>query len=584
MIRRRGISTVVGAMFMVIIMAGALNVTLWMMQQQDRIATAVTEKSGADLDRLNEKIDIADIRVDGNRLNMTIANTGGQPAQLASIYIINETAASKQQFRYDLDVAIDGRNSVKNIGQALPFTATGASLYSVKIVTKSGNTAVANIAPISTMALPMSLYVIPPTVTPGENMTLLYTVTNNSTDAYLGNGVTPTLSYSLGCTASSSCQLTQYAAPAGNTKVAKGVTSMFKWVFKVDAPDNTPVTFNATLAGARAGNYVVEKGRIEVVDLAQQSAYSEIIVSGTLVQRPGIFLTVPAPFGDSQNDQGLWGITIVNPSNIQMEVSRLVISAFSPKIASNQAILKSGSCAVSAIYPSTSSEWICDADNQLEWKDIASPEIIDALSSKSFLARIKPGDLGTGSDEPAFMISATVFTSLGQFASTGYSSSMQNANGAVTNIYLTDTSDAPTALQNNHMFAHKSSIAGGMPVTINVSLADLDTVSSSYIKSGGKLVVNVPKGFTSVALGSFTGFSSTPNITPYSDGSTQIVANLAEDLGNTSAAEAKILSFTTIAPIVPEKRIFIMHCLLDGETNTNFSAGAFSQIALQVIP
>ncbi|MGI0020042.1 MAG: hypothetical protein ACREAY_06200 [Nitrososphaera sp.] len=583
MMRRRGISTVVGAVFMVIIMAGALNVTLWMTQQQDRIATAVTEKSGADLDRLNEKIDIADIRVDGSRLNMTIANTGGQPAQLASIYIVNETASPKQQFRYDLDVAVDGRNSIKNIGQALPFTATSTSLYSVKIVTKSGNTAVANIAPLSTMALPMSLYVIPPTVTPGENMTLLYTVTNNSTDAYLGNGVTPALSHSLGCTAGPGCQLTQYAAPAGNTKVAKGATSMFKWAFKVDAPDNTPVTFNATLVGARAGNYAIEKGRVEIIDLAQQSAFSEIIVSGTLVQRPGIFLTVPAPFGDSQNDQGLWGITIVNPTNTQMEVSRLVISAFSPKVTSGHRIFASP-CPVSAIYPSTSSEWKCDAANQLEWKDVATPEVVDALSSKSFLARMEPGDLVSNDDEPAFMVSATVFTSLGQFASTGYSSSMQDGDGPVANIYLTDTTDPPTALQNGHMFAHKNNIADGIPVTIYVSLADLDTVSSNYIKSGGKLVINVPKGFTGVALGSFAGFSATPAITPYPDGSTQIVATLAEHLGDTSVAEAKILSFTATAPVVPDKRIFIMHALLDGETNTNFSAGAFSQIALQVIP
>lgn len=581
--RRRGISTVVGAMFMIIIMAGALNVTLWMTQQQDRIATAVTEKSGSDLERLNEKIGIADIRIDGSRLNMTVANTGGQPAQLASVYIVNETASPKQQFRYDLDVAVDGRNSVKNVGQALPFTATDASLYSVKVVTKSGNTAVANIAPLSTMALPMSLYVIPPTVTPGENVTLLYTVTNNSTDAYLGNGVTPALSHSLGCTAGPGCQLTQYAAPAGNTKVAKGATSMFKWVFKVDAPDNTAVTFNATLAGARAGNYAIEKGRVEVIDLAQQSAYSEIIVSGTLVQRPGIFLTVPAPFGDSQSDRGLWGITIVNPTNAQMEVSRLVISTFSPKIANGFPILDSND-QISAIYPSTASEWDIIADNELEWKDVASPEVVDSLSSKSFLAKLKPGNLSGSGDEPAFMISATVFTSLGQFASTGYSSSMQNAAGSIANIYLTDTTDPPTALQNSHMFAHKNNIADGGPTTIYISLADLDTVSSNYVKSGGKLVINVPRGFTGVTLGSFAGFSATPIITPYPDGSTQIVAMLAEQLGDTSAAEAKILSFTVTAPVVPDKRIFIMHVLLDGETNTNFSAGAFSQIALQVIP
>lgn len=578
---------------MVIVMAGALNVTLWMTQQQDRIATAVTEKSGADLNRLNEKIAIADVRIEGgsnnNRLNMTVTNAGGQPARLASIYIVNETAVPKQQFRYDLDIAVDGRNSVKNVGQSLPFTATGTALYSVKVVTRSGNTAAASIAPVSSMALPMSLYVIPPTVTPGENVTLLYTVTNNSTDAYLAKGVTPSLSHSLGgCTPGPGCQLTQYVAPAGSVKLAKGATAMFKWVFKVDAPDNTPVTFNATLAGARAGNYVIEKGRVEVIDLAQQSAYSEIIVSSTLVQRPGIFLTVPAPFGESlDNNKGLWGVTVVNPADANMEVSRIVISAFSPRAGGSQKAFDKN-CPNTPIYPSTASEWQCQDENQLEWRDVASPEVVGPLSSKSFLVRVEPGNLGSNADEPALIIVVTVFTSFGQFASAGYSTGMElKPDGPIASVYLTDTAVPATAVDPAHMFAHRNGLQDDTVHTFYVAIADLDTASSTYIKStGARLIINVPKGFTNIALGSFTGFVATPSIVPYADGSTQIVATLSEQVGDSSsgAAEGKVLSFTARAPAVPDERIFIMHLLVDAETNTNFSVGAFSQAALQVVP
>lgn len=584
--KRRALSTVVGGMFMAIIMAGALNVMLWAVQQQDRVSAAVTEKANADIARLNEKIEISGVRIEGNgKLNVTVTNTGGQPARLASIYIVNETGAPKQQFRYDLDIAVDSRSSAAGIGQSLPFTANGNSLYSVKIVTRSGNSAASNIAPVSSLALPMSLYVIPPTVTPGENVTLLFTVSNNSTDSYLAGGVTPALSYGMSCSPPGpGCQLTQHAAPAGNAKIAKGATGMFKWVFRADAPDNTSITFNATLAGARPGNYVIEKGRVEVVDLSQQAAYSEVVISSELVQKPEIFLVVPSPFGEGAQ-QGLWGVVVVNPTNTQMEVSRIVVNVFVPHFGGSQKVFDKN-CSKTPLYPAAAAEWTCIEENQLEWKDVASPEIVSPLGVKSFLARVEPGSLGSSADEPAFTVSVTVFTSMGQFAKTGYSGGMRYTNAPVTNVYLTDTSDPATALQDAHMLGHKANIASGaQSVSINVAVADFDTGSSRYVKSGTKLIVNVPKGFSNVAVSSYTGFVSTPTITPYTDGSTQIVATLAEHLGDTSsAAEAKVLSFTANAPVVPDKRIFIMHCLLDGETDTNFSVGAFSQVALQVVP
>src|SRR4029079_15242704 len=112
--QRRGLSSVVGAVFMVLVMIGALNVILLAMRQQDTVTQAVIDKSNSSANRLNEQIAISDLRVtSNNKLNMTVTNSGGAAAKLASIYLINETASPMVQYRYDLNnLVVDGRNSV----------------------------------------------------------------------------------------------------------------------------------------------------------------------------------------------------------------------------------------------------------------------------------------------------------------------------------------------------------------------------------------------------------------------------------------------------------------------------------------
>ena len=99
--------------------------------------------------------------------------------------------------------------------------------------------------------------------------------------------------------------------------------------------------------------------------------------------------------------------------------------------------------------------------------------------------------------------------------------------------------------------------------------------------------MNVPRGFTNVNIISSTGFD-TPTEVLYLDGSTQIVAILktgasAENLGDLTNGEAKVLTFTAKASIANSTRVYIMHTLLDGETHSNFSVDAVAELALQVL-
>src|SRR5688572_25970128 len=196
--KRRGLGSVVGAVFMILVMVGALNVMIWAMQQQDRVTETIIEKSNSNLNKLNEDIDISNVRIDGDKLNMTVTNAGGAAATIKSIYIVNETA--NEQYRYDLDLVVDGRESLKDVGQDITLVVKDDTEYSVRLVTESGNTVTTNIKPLSVVAFPMQLYLIPPTPTPGENITALFAVTNNLTDSELAGDVDLKLYYSLDCT------------------------------------------------------------------------------------------------------------------------------------------------------------------------------------------------------------------------------------------------------------------------------------------------------------------------------------------------------------------------------------------------
>src|SRR5687768_3389057 len=108
--QRKGLSTIVGAIFMILVMVAALNLTLWTVQQQDRVTQTVIEKTNESLGKLNEDIEISDVRISGSKLNLTAANHGGATATIKSIYIVNETA--DEQYTYELDIPVDGRESV----------------------------------------------------------------------------------------------------------------------------------------------------------------------------------------------------------------------------------------------------------------------------------------------------------------------------------------------------------------------------------------------------------------------------------------------------------------------------------------
>ena len=563
---------------MVLVMIGALNVILLTLRQQDTVTQSIVDKSNTSLGRLNEQISIADVRATGtNKLNMTVMNSGGAAAKLASIYIVNETA--KQQYRYDLNsLGVDGRQSKTNIGStspSLPFTLKSNTAYSVKVVTMAGNSAVTKLSPLNALPLKMALFVIPPSITTGQNVTLLFAVTNNATDSNLAGTVSPRINVTLTCVASPTCASTRKVDADSNVLIPKGSTYLFKWVYEIKGSVGTTMKFNASLVNAKQGNYVIENGRIVSISSAN---VANTFLFARLVQQPEMQVIFPNPFGGTgSGSQAIWGAVVSNPTEGTMHVRKLVITGFSPRANTNDKVICNDTPTAIAAMPG-SGTWSCPATNTAIWKMGASPVTIPPHMSQTFWVKMGGPATGGSNDIESLAVNYNVFTDWGQFTKTGYDMGLKGTAGNHPMVN-TFSSKVIGSLSTANMIGVMN-VTQGQQIKVNATIANF--VSGVNVDAGSRLVVDIPQDFSSVTVTSSTGFNACVP-TPFSDGSTQIACSLTAALTGTAPNDARTIQFTAIAPAVDVTKLYVLYLLADGTSEGNtFAIGPVGEMIIRV--
>jgi hypothetical protein len=348
------------------------------------------------------------------------------------------------------------------------------------------------------------------------------------------------------------------------------------------------MTFNASLTNAKEGNYVIETGRVEIVQESLRT--SELIVGNELLQKPEVYMIAPGPFGDqasgSGTHRGYWGVVMVNPVNVDMTIKMLAINVFSSNLASSHQII-GNSCNAVGITPS--SGWDCPHDGVIRWQNLANPVTLKAHSAYTFMVKASPGSIPE--DEPSFMLSISVFTNFGQFARQGYASAMSDTTAPIANVFLTDTNNTSQATTDGHIFGNLTLTSGTIGQRIYVAMADFENSNdqASRINSGATLIMNVPRHFSNIVIPDATamppGFASA-TMTTYSDGTVQIRAVTGEHIGDQTSSEAKVFYFDATVPSASATRAYAMHVFIEGQANTTppTAADAFGTFALIVCP
>lgn len=579
---KRGISTIIGSVFFLVLLSGGLSVSYLVIETQSDMIKTQQVIADTEIKKIQEKfiVSISADSVDRNRLAVYVKNQGSNPLQIDNIWIINQTApnyaAKKYDTNYTESVLAPGYGT--QILENYPLYMNSGN-YLIKVISSIGTIRTAELAVGGSGPLKAKMMIDPPDVRIGENATAWLFVTNTGTTKIL-NVTADQIVVNPSTVVLASSPVIQ-----GMSDLAPAESKIFAWKYNLMGTIGTNVTFSGFARGIDEPTKISIQSNNEnqVIYLRDNNGLGTILTQ-TLLSKPEIFMILPSPFGDSAQ-KGLWGVNVVNPTNQPIYVSKVVINAVTPRAQSNDKIFDTSGCAPVTVAP-TPSFWSCPAGNQLMWKNTVAPQIIPPKSVFPFLVQVTAGSLaGAQDDLETVLIQTNVFTTLGQFGKAGYGSSMRNTGSSMPNVFLSKT----TASSNpNDILTNMTNIKPGTYKTFNATIADFDTGSTNSIASGSRLIINIPKGWSDVTILSHNGFS-TPTYLTFADTSSQIVGILNTDISG-AAGTAKTIQFRAKAPPIFDTQMYVMYILADGDVTkssdpTNpYPIGPLAEVLLQVTP
>lgn len=594
---KKGVSTIIGGFIFLVIMVSAFTAFIIAFQIMTDLMESQVKISNESIAKAREDFTVISSSKpsEGNKLYVQVENIGNTLIQISDVWVINKTAspypATKYEIAYQDSFIAPG--SKKNILSNTPVTLQN-NFYDIKVVSSMG-TVVTKELQVPLNPLVAILFVSPPQLATSQNSTITLQVVNRGNATV--TGVYPGLSSTNMVSPSDSISSVSGPFPSIPIDLEPQESVSFKWNYNLYGAIGTQTTFK---------NYAVGEDSITSETVTSLNSTDNVIfiaAAKTLLQTLDINMVIPYPFGEtgaSSTQQGLWGAIIANPTDQPIQVSRIIISAISPAARTG---FISATCGITdvPIPPTVNGEWSCPVANILKWENLASPETVAAHSATPFIVRIDTGAQSGNDDDPAIIITASVFSTFGQSSRAGMITGVdQGSNGAIVNVYLSDKSKGGgSPLATNSIIGIANNIESGkVGQLFNATLADFSGQSGANdgIKAGTILVVNVPAGFrnTSIHASSNSNLvnssctaSTIPTITAYPDGSTQIIGCVFANIGAASGAAGiaeNTLVFTTDVPFVSATAVYLIHILAQGETTTNFPIGAIAESPVVVIP
>jgi len=590
--QKKGISSIVGGIFFLVLMTSGFTVYYVALDSQSQMLNTQQIIADSEIAKIQEKFVVAASSDpgDNNRLSVQVVNTGNNPVEIATVWIINKTDANQPATKYnDLDfrdVSIPvgyGGNILEN-HTPLYLNPT---IYDIKVVSSIGTIQkVEYDVNGGSNILSAQMVAIPQDVRFGENVTVTLIVTNVGTTDTITQVTANPLNVS-----PNQCSSTPNPIFIGPSTLSPSQSTMFFWDCVLNPPIGNVITFTANATGLIGISPIesnIATDSVTVRDFTSGNQGEEIVLKDELFGQPGVFMVFPNPVDGATNTLGVWGVNVVNPTDQPLFVSKVVIIAVSPRATSSDKIFNKGCEGVAPIpitISPTSNNWTCPESNQLMWRDTANPQRIEPRSVFPFLVKVQTDNVGgTLDDAMHVLITPVTFSTLGQFGKAGYLTSQHNVDVAIPNVFLArDTESRAVA----DIMSEMRGIVSFNTVVFNATIANMDDQNGWSIFAGTDLIINIPKEWNSPAILSSTGFDVT-TLTPFPDGSAQIVGNLTNPM--TWASGPKTIQFSVVAPNVTNAKLYVMHMLANGLADGKsgpaggFTVGPIAESILQVCP
>jgi hypothetical protein len=583
---RRGISSVVGALFFTVLMVAGFSVLSLALDAQTDIVSTQRIVSDIQIKKQQERFGIAVSTDVNNLLNISVSNLGQNPVGIESFWIINKTLAMEPATRYEInydDSFVTG-GSPTQILTSQPLYMI-PDTYDIKVISSLGTIEIAELVVSSDGSSSNSLQSVllanPPDVILGQNVTLAMIVTN------VGELTIKDVTPSTPSITPSASIVTPLPSNPQSVDLLSGESIVFVWDYQTNAAAamDSDIDFLNFAEGVDENKNTVKSNMATDTSILREDATDgsstepPIFLTQDLLSRPEMFMIIPGPFGDGP-EKAIWGMNVVNPTGQDMYVSKVVITLLSPRSNSLDRVFSASAgveyCDPEAISP-TPDNWVCPENNNLVWSNISNPVKIPPYSVYPFLAKVHADRLSGGSDSlEAIVVNGNVFTTFGEFSKSGYSTSMDNAGNSYVNVYL---SDIPHSTSNANIKVNQTSTSATVQ-QFNVVVADFQ-IGGTEIDESSKLIINMPKGWV-VDPDTITGFDNFVwDYYSFGDTSSQISADFTSNLID----GGRTIQFDATAPTVTNEQMYVMYVLADGKTTgSNFSLSSFSEIVLKVVP
>jgi len=383
--KRRGLSTVVGAVFFVIAATTVITYISTSMNSIEEFSQSVIVAEAENINRGMEEISITRTTIVGGEFNMTVTNTGSLPVHLTRLWVTDEDSTASDK-KADLDVRINPGNEIYNIGQGTGISADSTVSYTLKAVTERGNIATFGISPDVSTNVKL---LVPGSAINDELFAVTLLILNNSTSPNNIANLEPVLT--------SNVTLTQIGTNQSNVQSLKtGEMASFSWNYM--APEiNQGISFTGSYVGAPSGSFDISNTTIYDISEAQTASSSQW---SEKARKVGILISgIPSPI-DSSNNAGLarFGVGIINPLDREVEIYSVAINSFNLGIFSQNP---------NDIEPSTGWKQIDKSSHSLlYWQHPSgNPRVIEPMSVAQFRVTIDITK-GSGNLESPLMVQA----------------------------------------------------------------------------------------------------------------------------------------------------------------------------------
>ncbi len=289
---RRGLSSVIGMIFLVVVLSSVLGYFTYGIHLVEQVNDQVITKGIESVDKSRESFEITNVRIDAGKFNLTVQNTGEIPIKLTRFWINNVTDDSWPLQNFTINTIATPKQIITNIGQDTSLYALDSQAYSIKLITQRGNSKEISINSPNQERLDLRLIALPETIPDKFRTTLLLTVTNNMTNQNTLLNIKPIMNTPEGTGTMVETLITPMF-PNQISNLRQGDTANFVWIYEISGDIGNSVTFTASLENGYPGNSASAVVSVNDVLLSQQSttALSAIAISGQINKDALIFHT-----------------------------------------------------------------------------------------------------------------------------------------------------------------------------------------------------------------------------------------------------------------------------------------------------